>query len=72
MSRPPFRKPTVIARQHGVTITRQLSEFGALYHVRRGDAPALYTTNRQDAALAWLAGYREGLQAHEAARPLVN
>lgn len=61
MSRPPFRKQTVIARQHGMTITRQLGEFGALYHVRRGEDPALYATNRQEAALAWLAGYHEAM-----------
>ena len=62
MTRPAIRKPVVVAQQHGISITRQQSEFGAIYAARRGEAPALFTTNRQAEALAWLAGYAQARQ----------
>lgn len=63
MSRPALSKPAIVARFGDVIVTRQQSEFGALFHARRGEAPALFSTNRQAEALAWLAGYTAGLQA---------
>lgn len=63
MTRPAIRKPVVIASKHGISITRQQSEFGAIYQARRGEAPALFSTNRQAEALAWLAGYSAALQS---------
>ena len=56
MNRPIFRKPAIVARHGDVILTRQQSDFGALFHIRRGEAPALFSTNRQAEALAWLDG----------------
>lgn len=62
MTRPAFRKPAVVTERCGIVLTRQISEFGALYQARRGEAPALYSTNRRGEALAWLDGYARAMQ----------